>query len=273
MEISKIAVLGAGRIGTGIAQVAAEHGFEVRLLDSSEAQLKKALELVRQNLGDRAEKIMPQVKTTLKIKEAVQGAELVIEALPEDLALKQKVLKEAEGACPPEAILATTTCTLSISAIASVLKRKGQCIGMHFYYPVPQTNLVELALGEETAEATFTAAKSAADKMGKVAAMMKESPLHIMNRTLAAVINEASFIAMEGLADIQGIDNAMKLATNWPKGPFEFADEMGVDTVLGYLELLHREIGDPKYRPCPLLRKKVRAGHLGKKVGQGFYRY
>ena len=273
METEGICVLGAGRMGEGIAQVATGRGFKVRLQDIDETQLKKALDSMRQNLGEAAEPTMAQVKGTLSLKDAAEGVGLVIEALPEDLALKQKVLQEVEGFCLPNAIIATTTCTLSISEIASVLRGKDRCIGMHFYYPVTQTNLVELVLGEETSEATFENAKTAADKMERIAVRMKESPLHIMNRTLAAVINEASFIAMEGLADIQGIDNAMKLATNWPKGPFEFADEMGVDTILNYLELLQREMGDPKYRPCPLLRKKVRAGHLGKKVGQGFYRY
>lgn len=273
MEITGICVLGAGRMGTGIAQVAAGQGFEVWLQDTDEAQLKKALDSMRQSLGEATEKTMALVKDTLDLKDAAKGVGLVIEALPEDLTLKQRVLKEVEGICPPDAVLATTTCTLSISEIAGALKGRDRCIGMHFYYPVTQTNLVELVLGEETSETTFKAAKTAADKMGKITARMKESPLHIMNRALAAVINEASFITMEGLADVEGIDNAMKLATNWPKGPFEFADEIGVDTILSYLELLQREFGDPKYRPCPLLRKKVRAGHLGKKAGQGFYRY
>jgi 3-hydroxybutyryl-CoA dehydrogenase len=196
-----------------------------------------------------------------------------VEALPDDLALKQRLLAAAEAFYAPEAVMATTSSTLSISAVASALKNKARCIGMHFYYPVPQMNLVELVMGEETAETAFTAAKAAVDKMGKVAVRIKESPLHIMNRTLAAVINEASFMVAEGLADVPSIDNAMKLATNWPKGPFEFADEMGLDTVLGYLEVLQKELDGIKYRPSSLLRQKVRAGHLGKKSGQGFYKY
>lgn len=273
METEKICVLGAGRMGGGIAQVAAAGGLEVRLHDSDEKNLKKALDLMRQNLGAEAEKTMARITGTSDLKEAAGGVGLVIEALPEDLALKQKVLKKVEGICPADAIIATTTCTLSASAIASALKHRERCLGMHFYYPVPQTNLVELVIGEETSEATFEAARAIAGKLGKTPARIKESPLHIMNRALAAIINEACFMAMEGLADVPDIDNAMKLGTNWPKGPFEFADEIGVDTILNYLELLQKEIGDPKYRPCPLLRRKVRAGHLGKKVGQGFYRY
>ena len=273
MEIGKICVLGAGRMGAGIAQVAAAGGFEVLLQDIDESRLKKALDSMRQNLGEAAEETMARVKGSTNPKDASQGVALVIEALPEDMALKQKVLKEVEGICPENAIIATTTGTLSISGIASALKRKEQCLGMHFYYPVPETNLVELVFGEETSETTFETAKTVMDKLGRTAARMKESPLHIMNRAMAAIINEACFMAMEGLADVPDIDNAMKLGTNWPKGSFEFADEIGLDTVLNYLELLLKEIGDTKYRPCPFLRKKVRAGHLGQKVGRGFYKY
>ena len=273
MEIGKVFVLGAGKMGEGIAQAAATGGLEVLLQDTDETRLKEALDSMRHCLEDKVEKTMVRVKGTMNLKDAAHDVGLVIEALPEDLALKQKILKEVENICPTNAIIATTTCTLSISEIASALKRKDQCLGMHFYYPVPEMNLVELVLGEETSEATFETARTVVDKLGKTAARMKESPLHIMNRALAAIINEACFVTMEGLADVPDIDGAMKLGANWPKGPFEFADEIGLDTILDYLELLLREIGDTKYHPCPLLRKKVRAGHLGKKVGRGFYRY
>jgi 3-hydroxybutyryl-CoA dehydrogenase len=273
METGKICVLGAGSTGAGIARVAAAAGFEVALQDIDEGCLKKALDSVRQDLGEEAESIMARIKTSASPKDAAGDAALVIEALPEDMQLKQKVLKEAESVCPENAIIATTTGTLSISGIASALKKKERCLGMHFYYPVPETNLVELVFGEETSEKTLETAKTMVEKMGRTPARMKESPLHIMNRTMAAIVNEACFMAMEGLAEIPDIDNAMKLGTNWPKGPFEFADEIGLDTVLSYLELLLKEIGETKYRPCPFLRKKVRAGHLGKKVGQGFYKY
>jgi 3-hydroxybutyryl-CoA dehydrogenase len=232
-------------------------------VDIQESKLKQA------KAGKGAEK----AKTTLSLEEAAKDADLVIESIPENVAQKKELFARLDAICRQQTVFATTTCTLSITELATAVKRRDKFLGMHFFYPVPETKLAEIALGEDTSEETFAAVKQVAEKMGMACARLKESPVFIMNRTLVAVINEASYMLMEGLSTVEGIDNAMKLGTNWPKGPFEFADEMGLDTCLQYLELLQKEIGDPKYRPCPLLRKKVRAGYLGKKSGKGFYQY
>ena len=267
MAIERICVLGVGRMGGGIAQVAAASGFNVALRDIEEAKLKQAMAHIK------AEKATGKIKATLLLEEAAKDADLVIESIPEHMVQKRELLAALDAFCPERTVFATTTCTLSISELATSVSRKDKFLSMHFFYPVPETKLVEVALAEETSAETFEAVKQVVERMGRTCARLKESPVFIMNRTLVTVINEASFMLMEGLSDVEGIDNAMKLGTNWPKGPFEFADEMGLDTCLQYLELLQRELGDPKYRPCPLLRNKVRAGHLGKKVGKGFYQY
>lgn len=272
MAIERICVLGAGKLGSGIAHVAASSGFDVALRDIEESKLEQALNQIEASLAD-SERPAGRITATLLLEEAVKDADLVIESTPEHIAQKEELFATIDAICAERTVFATTTCTLSISELAGSVKRKDKFLGMHFFYPVTETKLVEVALGEETSAETFEAVRQVVDRMGRTCARLQESPLFIMNRTIVAVINEATFMLMEGLSNVEGIDNAMKLGTNWPKGPFEFADEMGLDTCLEYLELLQRELGDPKYRPCPLLRKKVRAGHLGRKVGRGFYQY
>jgi len=272
MVIERICVLGAGRLGSGIATVVVSSGFDVALRDIEESRLEQALTQIEASPAD-LERPKGRITTTLLLEEAVSDADLVIESIPEQMAQKRELFATIDAICSERTIFATATCTLSISELAASVNRKDKFLGMHFFYPVPETKLVEIALGEETSAETFEVVRQVVDRMGRTCARLNESPLSIMNRTIVAVINEASFELMEGLSDVEGIDNAMKLGTNWPKGPFEFADEMGLDTCLDYLELLQRELGEPKYRPCPLLRKKVRAGHLGRKVGKGFYHY
>ncbi|MHC1566636.1 MAG: 3-hydroxyacyl-CoA dehydrogenase family protein [Candidatus Syntropharchaeia archaeon] len=206
-------------------------------------------------------------------KEAVKDVDLVIDSVQNDIEEKKKFFSEIDEVCGENTIFACNTSELSITEIAAKTKRPDKFIGMHFFDPVEETKLVELILGEETSDETFESVKGVVDKIERIGVRLNESPLAIMNRVIVSIINEACFVVMGGLASIEDVDRAMTLGVNHPKGPFQMADEIGLDTCLRWLELLYKEHGDPKYRPCPLLRKKVRAGHLGKKVGRGFYTY
>lgn len=283
MEIKKICVLGAGIMGAGIAQVAAEAGFDVIIRDIEDRFVQKGLSTIKNNL-DRAvakgkmeasvaDAVRARVKGTVDLKEAATGAGLIIEAVIEIMQLKKEVYKELDGLCGPETIFASNTSGLSITEMASVTSRPDKFIGMHFFNPVPVMKLVELIRGFLTSDATLAIAKEFSEKIGKTPIEVKEAPGFAVNRILCPMINEAIFVYSEGVASAEDVDRAMVLGANHPIGPLALADMVGLDTLLHVLDGLHQELGEDKYRPAPLLRKMVRAEYFGRKSGKGFYDY
>ncbi len=282
MEINKIGVVGAGTMGNGIAHVAAQSGFEVVLVDVDQKFLDKAVGTIKKNLGRQVEKsklTQEQMDGTLgKIKtaaslEAVKDCGIVVEAVFEDLKVKKEIFVKLDALCPPEAILASNTSTISITLIASATKRPDRVIGMHFMNPVPMMQLVEVIKGVKTSEATYQIVDELAKKMGKTPVLVNDYPGFVANRVLQPMINEACYCLMEGVATPEAIDTVMKLGANHPMGPLALADLIGLDVCLAILEVLYTGFSDSKYRPCPLLKKMVAAGNLGRKTGQGFYKY
>ena len=280
METKSVAVVGGGQMGSGIAHVAALAGLPVTLIDVFPGAVEKALASIGANLERQAKKgtIPPDaVKAALariapaKELAAASGADIVIEAVPENFELKKKVFSELDASCKPSAILASNTSSLPITRLAAVTKRPAQVIGMHFMNPVPVMKLVEVIRGVETSDAVFSNVKALVETLGKTPATSQDYPGFISNRVLMPMINEACFALMEGVATKEDIDTVMKLGMNHPMGPLQLADFIGLDTCLSILEILQDGLGDPKYRPCPLLRKMVEAGRLGKKSGRGFY--
>ncbi|GAB6910064.1 3-hydroxybutyryl-CoA dehydrogenase [Desulfosarcina cetonica] len=283
MEIKTVGVLGAGIMGAGIAQMAAQAGFAVTLRDIEDGFVEKGMNTIRKNLERAvakgkmdeatASEIMGRVKGLTDLNAAVADADLVIEAIVERMDIKKKVLQEIDGLCRPEAIFASNTSGLSITEMAAATKRPGQVIGMHFFNPVPVMRLVELIRGLVTTDATFAACNTFVEAIGKTPVEVKEAPGFAVNRILCPMINEAIFVLSEGVAAAEDIDRAMTLGANQPIGPLALADMIGLDTLLLVMDGFHQELGEDKYRPAPLLRKMVRAGYLGRKSGQGFYNY
>jgi 3-hydroxybutyryl-CoA dehydrogenase len=283
MEIKKICVLGAGLMGSGIAQVAAESGFDVSMRDIEDRFVQNGLNIIRRNyeraIGkgkmkkEEADITLARIKGVVDLATAVKGAEIVIEAVIENMDLKKQVYKELDQVCVPGTVLASNTSGLSITEIASVTRRPDRVIGMHFFNPVPVMKLVEIIRGQSTGEETFQAVRALAERMGKTPISINEAPGFAVNRILVPMMNEAIFVLQEGIASAEDIDKGMMLGANHPIGPLALADLVGLDTLLMVQENLYQEFGDSKYRPCPLLRKMVRAGHFGRKSGRGFYEY
>ena len=283
MEIKKVAVLGAGLMGAGIAQIAAQAGFDVSIRDMEDRFVENGMAAIKNNLDravskgkldkEEAQKVMGRIRGTIDLKEAVQDADMVIEAIIEIMEIKKQVYKDLDIICKKETIFASNTSSLSITEMASVTKRPGQVIGMHFFNPVPVMKLVELIKGFSTTDETLGKAKAFVEKIKKTSIEVKESPGFAVNRILCPMLNEAVFVFAEGIASAKDIDDGMMLGANHPIGPLALLDLVGLDTILFVLEGFHKELGEDKYRPAPLLRKMVRAGHLGRKSGKGFYDY
>jgi 3-hydroxybutyryl-CoA dehydrogenase len=276
-----VAVMGAGTMGNGIAHVFAQYGHDVVLVDVAAAQLEKARQTIAANLerqvkkgtlaADERDATLGRLRMTTRTGEA-EGAALFVEAVPERRELKAGVLKAADEVAG-DAIIATNTSSISITELAADVKRPDRFIGMHFMNPVPVMKLVEVIRGLQTSDETTGAVMRLAEGLGKTAVEVNDFPGFVSNRVLMPMINEAVFCLMEGVAEPQAIDSVMKLGMNHPIGPLGLADLIGLDTCLSILEVLQRDLGDDKYRPCPLLRKYVAAGWLGRKSGRGFYRY
>ena len=282
MSIQKVAVVGAGLMGTGIAQVLAGTGHEVVLRDIVNGKAGKS----KESIGKQLLKLIDKGKVTAEQREAllknihptedlsaVKDADFVIEAITENEGLKKTVLQELDALFGSDVIIASNTSSISITRLASYTKRPEKFAGMHFFNPVPRMALVEVIRGLATSDETLNTVTELGKKVGKTPVTCNDSPGFLVNRCLIPTLNEACYLLMEGAATPEAIDAAMKLGANHPMGPLELADLVGLDTALAVLEVLHRDLGNPKYAPCPLLRKYVNAGWLGRKSGRGFYTY
>jgi 3-hydroxybutyryl-CoA dehydrogenase len=281
MEIKKIAVIGAGTMGTGIAQVAATSGFDVILNEVDENFLQRSLKIMDKSLSKLQEKgrlsedkddVLARIAATTKLEDCA-GADFVVEAVFESFDVKKDVLVKLDQMLRPEVIIGSNTSSISITRLAALTGRPERFMGMHFMNPVPIMKLVELIKGIATSQEAYDVVKGLAEKMGKVPVEANDYPGFIANRILIPMINEAVCALMEGVGTVEAIDEVMKLGMNHPMGPLALADLIGLDVVLFIIEVLHDGFKDPKYRPCPLLRKMVDAGYLGRKSGKGFYDY
>jgi 3-hydroxybutyryl-CoA dehydrogenase len=281
MKINQVGVIGAGNMGLGIAQVAAQAGYQVFLFDVSANQLEKASVAIQKSLGKLEEKgklaakaseVFGRIHTTHRLED-LKPCQFVVEAATENRNIKFQLFKDLDALLAKEAVLATNTSSISITEIASKTSRADKVAGMHFMNPVPLMQLVEGIRGLQTSDETFKTVRQVAEAMGKTFIEAKDAPGFAVNRILMPMINEAFFALQEGLASAKDIDQAMKLGCNFPMGPLELADFVGLDVCLSVCEILHRDLGDSKYRPCPLMRKYVEAGWHGKKSGRGVYAY
>lgn len=280
-NIKTIGVIGAGQMGSGIAQVAASSGFHVLLCDTQTESLKKGFAGISKSLDKLFEKgkldehppaILKRVQTTAQLHE-LKGVDFVVEAVPENEELKKNIFSTLDEILPKHVLFASNTSSLPITRLASVTKRQDKFIGMHFMNPVPIMGLVEIIRGHATSDETYNLTKLLSEKMGKTTVCSQDYPGFIVNRILMPMINEAFYALMEGVASATDIDNGMKLGTAQPMGPLTLADFIGLDTCYAIMKVLHDGLGDSKYRPCPLLKKYVDAGYFGKKSGQGVYSY
>ncbi len=282
MDVKTIGVVGAGQMGGGIAQVAAAAGYQVIMSDIKEEFTRRGLDTIASSLerlvkkeklsSSDKEAILGRIRTTIELKD-MAGADFVVEAATENLELKLGIFRQLDEICAPEVILASNTSSISITKIAGSTKRPELVIGMHFMNPVPLMKLVEIIRGLATSDQTEETTRQLAQEMGKTPVPANDYPGFIANRVLLPMINEAIYCVMEGVGQPQDIDQVMKLGMNHPMGPLALADLIGLDTCLAILEVLHQGLGDSKYRPCPLLRKYVDQGWLGRKTGRGFYQY
>jgi 3-hydroxybutyryl-CoA dehydrogenase len=282
-SIRTVAVLGSGTMGSGIAHVFARSGYDVILRDVEQRFLDRALDTIGKNLdreikkgklaANAKENVLAHIEAVTNIG-AISRAQFAVEAVPERLALKSTVLAEADCILPPEAILATNTSSISISALGAATNRPDRFVGMHFMNPVPVMPLVEVIRSKQTSDAAFDLTMELCRKLGKTPVAVNDSPGFVSNRVLMPLINEAAFCVMEGVATAESVDTVMKLGMNHPMGPLELADFIGLDVCLDIMNVLQKGFaGDAKYRPCPLLQEMVAAGKLGKKSGRGFYAY
>jgi 3-hydroxybutyryl-CoA dehydrogenase len=283
MSIEHIGVIGAGQMGRGIAQLAASRGLDVTLVDVGRDIAERGRGLIAQQLARLAEKqkitaderdrTMAHIRSADLYAGELEAVDFVVEAASEKFEIKREIFGALDQACRGGVILATNTSSLSITAIGGVVKRPDRVIGMHFMNPPPLMKLVEIIRGLPTSDATFETTRALAERLGKQVVTSRDIPGFIVNRVLMPMLNEACFALYEGIAVVEDIDTAINLGLNHPMGPFTLMDLIGLDTTLAILEVLHRELGDPKYRPCPLLRQYVAAGWLGRKAGRGFYVY
>jgi 3-hydroxybutyryl-CoA dehydrogenase len=280
LTIEKIQVVGAGQMGSGIAQVAAQSGLAVHLADVEQEVVEQGLKTIEKNLSRSVEKERISQEEMDEAMERIESgteyasdADLAIEAVPENMDIKIEVFRALDERLGDEAILASNTSSLSITKLAAQMSRPGKFIGVHFFNPVPVLKLVEIIRGIETSDETYEAVRELAERLEKTPVEVQDFPGFAVNRILIPMINEAIYCVMEGVAAPEDVDTAMKLGTNQPMGPLELADLIGLDTCLHIMEVLHEGFGDTKYRPCPLLKRYVAAGRLGRKSGRGFFEY